>query len=647
MKIHLLQLSLTNFKGIKDLTVRFSEITHISGGNATGKTTLFDAFTWLLFGKDSHDNKEFNIKTLGADGKVLPMLTHSVEGVLMVDDREVTLKRLYQEKWQRRRGSGKPELTGHETLYYWNGVPLQAGEYKSRVEELVDEQLFKLLTSPVFFNSMKWQDRRVVLTLLAGQVTPEEVLGSLTKPQVADINRILNAGKSLAEARKEIAVRRKKLTDDLATIPSRIDEVKRAIPATSDFSSLENEIEKKIKELADLEDPYRQVNALSQKAVENLHHLQSEQNTLRQTLQTLRFEAESRAREKENDRQLRIGSLRHKLAALEQQEKQEEAAFDQLVRQKNEIEEKIRDLRQQWTRVSLAEWKPAGDLLVCPACKRELDPQQRDERLKEMARAFEEDNSRLLASITAEGRRLTISLGETSEAFTALHNRLGSLRSSRQSCMDELTLLESSAAHLTPAPESIPGYAETQSRIGELESLIRNIPKTDTAKILEEKACLQAEIYELQKELGHREIIERGNQRLHQLLAEEKSLAAQICELERIEFAIEAYGRSHGALVESRVNSRFSLVRFRMFNTLVNGGIEEACECLVNGVPYPDVNTAGKIQAGLDIINTLSLQYNITAPIFIDNRETINHLPDIPTQIINLTVTTEKTLTIN
>ncbi|MBP7398205.1 MAG: AAA family ATPase [Chitinophagales bacterium] len=64
MKISLKKLSLLNFKGIRQRTIEFNDVTNIFGKNEAGKTTLFDASLWVLFGKDSTDRKDFAIKTL-------------------------------------------------------------------------------------------------------------------------------------------------------------------------------------------------------------------------------------------------------------------------------------------------------------------------------------------------------------------------------------------------------------------------------------------------------------------------------------------------------------------------------------------------------------------------------------------------------
>ena len=88
------------------------------------------------------------------------------------------------------------------------------------------------------------------------------------------------------------------------------------------------------------------------------------------------------------------------------------------------------------------------------------------------------------------------------------------------------------------------------------------------------------------------------------------------------------------------------MVDFRLFETQVNGELKETCEVTVNGVPYSDVNNAGKINAGLDVINSLSKFMQKRVPIFVDNAESVNKLIDVNSQIIKLYVSEEKELKI-
>ena len=152
-KVKLLKLSLTNFKGIKNFEAVFNGTTKIYGDNATGKTTLVDAFTWLLFGKDSTGRKEFSIKTYDKENHVIHKLDHEVTGIFEVDGEEMNLKRVFREKWVTRRGSSEPELQGHETLFFWNDVPMQAKEYQAKVDQVISEDTFRMLTSPFYFNT--------------------------------------------------------------------------------------------------------------------------------------------------------------------------------------------------------------------------------------------------------------------------------------------------------------------------------------------------------------------------------------------------------------------------------------------------------------------------------------------------------------
>ncbi|MEI6884319.1 MAG: AAA family ATPase [Bacteroidota bacterium] len=646
MNIHLHQLTFTNFKGIKDLTIEFGSVTNIHGDNGTGKSTVFDAFTWLLFGKDSHDAKDFNIKTLDETGKAIPMLDHMVEGILSADGISMTLKRIYQEKWTRRRGAEQSELTGHETLFWWNGVPLQAGEYKSKIDCLINEGLFKLLTSTLYFNTLKWQDRRQVLILIAGEISNKEVLGMMEKDQVRDINAILNSGKGLADFRKEIAVRKKKLSDELKTISTRIDEVTKGLPEPVDFEAVKADISQKQAALLDVENTITdQVTAYKQKA-EEIQCIQNQVFKLRETLNSMQFEEKSRLQKVRNEQMLKLNDLKQKHSVLSRQLKDEQHALDILLQSKSSIESEINELRAEWTAVSMAELVFKEDEFVCPLCKRELDPESIAEKSAQMIQAFTENNSKRLADITSRGRRLSVTFGEITADVETTNAEIHKLSASLESLSQQLSESETLPAPRDPDPDSIPQLVEIRQQIAKLELQILESPKLDIESLKQQKSALQSEIYGLQVILGHEDVIKRGKTRIHELMSSEKSLAAQISDLEKQEFAMDAYTRSRMDLVESRVNGKFSLVKFRMFNTLINGGIEECCDCMVGGVPYADVNSAGKIQAGIDIINTLSKHYKISAPIWIDNRESTNEIPHTESQLINLIVSNDKTLII-
>ena len=637
MNIHLHQLTLTNFKGIKELTVEFGAITNISGDNGTGKSTLFDAFTWLLFGKDSHEAKDFNIKTLDQAGNATPMLEHAVEGLLSADGVKSTLKRVYQEKWQRRRGCEQSELTGHETLYYWNGVPLQAGEYKTKIEALVNEGLFKLLTSTLYFNSMKWNDRRQVLILIAGEIPDSEVMAAMNKQQVAKITAILNSGKPLADFRKELAMRKKKLSDDLRTIPSRVDEVTRAIPQATDFEAVKANISKASAILTEIENTINdQVSAYKSQG-EAVQAIQNEIFKLKHKQQAIAFEEEAKAQRIYNEHALLISNIKNRHTECLRLSEAARDALPKLIQTKTEAEKSIYQLRLQWADNNAIEFVFDEEDSICPTCKQPIDVDK-----SELQARFEEQKASELSEISDEGKRQALLLSQTSKIIDQTNNEISNL--AREASDLEAKLKSAMSAELDSV---IPADSKTlQDEIQKLELQILESPKLDIESLKQQKADVSDEINRLQAILGTGEVINRGKARINYLLSEEKTLSQHISDLEQQEFAMDAYTRSRMDMVEARVNGKFSLVKFRMFNTLINGGIEEACDCMVHGVPYADVNSAGKIQAGIDIINTLSKHYGITAPIWIDNRESTNEIPHTESQLINLIVSNDKTLII-
>ena len=637
MNIHLHQLTLTNFKGIKELTVEFGAITNISGDNGTGKSTLFDAFTWLLFGKDSHEAKDFNIKTLDQAGNATPMLEHAVEGLLSADGVKSTLKRVYQEKWQRRRGCEQSELTGHETLYYWNGVPLQAGEYKTKIEALVNEGLFKLLTSTLYFNSMKWNDRRQVLILIAGEIPDAEVMAAMNKQQVAKITAILNSGKPLADFRKELAMRKKKLSDDLRTIPSRVDEVTRAIPQATDFEAVKANISKASAILTEIENTINdQVSAYKSQG-EAVQAIQNEIFKLKHKQQAIAFEEEAKAQRIYNEHALLISNIKHCHTECLRLSEAARDALPKLIQTKTEAEKSIYQLRLQWADNNAIEFVFDEEDSICPTCKQPIDVDK-----SELQARFEEQKASELSEISDEGKRQALLLSQTSKIIDQTNNEISNL--AREASNLEAKLKSAMSSELDSV---IPADSKTlQNEIQKLELQILESPKLDIESLKQQKADVSDEINRLQAILGTGEVINRGKARINYLLSEEKTLSQHISDLEQQEFAMDAYTRSRMDMVEARVNGKFSLVKFRMFNTLINGGIEEACDCMVHGVPYADVNSAGKIQAGIDIIGTLSKHYKISAPIWIDNRESTNNIPPTKSQLINLIVSKDKSLII-
>ncbi len=297
-QIILNSLKLKNFKGIKDLTIDFSNITNIFGENATGKTTINDAFTWLLFDKDSKDRTSFEIKTLDSNNNVIHGLEHEVTGVLNVDGKNITLSKIYKEKWTKRRGEAEKQLTGHETIYSIDEVPVKKKEYQEFINNIIHENLFKLITNPLYFSTnMKWQDGRTTLLDIIGDITDEKVVNY--KNDLKPLLELLG-DKDIDTLKKSIQARKRKLNDEIKAIPIRIDEANNSIKEI-DFEALEFRKRGIVSGIKSLEEQLLDSSKMSEEVLKEKDKLYSLKSKLKDMEYNASMESYMPKRELEND----------------------------------------------------------------------------------------------------------------------------------------------------------------------------------------------------------------------------------------------------------------------------------------------------------------------------------------------------------
>ena len=231
MRLTIKELSLVNFRGLT-ISISFSANTLILGMNGIGKTRVNDAFLWLLFGKDTQGRQDYEIKPRDQDMRNSKV---SVRGMFDLDGQELTLERIYSEKWTKKKGSEEADFSGNVTEYSINGVACNATNFKTKINSILDEDRFKLITSSSYFNTLKWQDKRNLLIQAAGEPSEEEIIGDNE-----DFKRLLSycTGKTMDEYRKEIAAKKKPIKKELDEIPARIDEVRQGI-IDKDWTTLE------------------------------------------------------------------------------------------------------------------------------------------------------------------------------------------------------------------------------------------------------------------------------------------------------------------------------------------------------------------------------------------------------------------------
>lgn len=647
MRLVIKRITYENFKGLRHFVLDLQgRNTSIFGENATGKSTLADGFLWCLFGRDSRGQGDFSPKPLTPDGKPIHHLESSVELLMDLDGESLSLKRLYRELWTQPRGSTGKKLTSHETLFEIDGVPItKKADYEARVAAIIDAKLFRLLTDPGAFNDdkvLKWPERRKALLEFCGGVSDAEVIAS---------DRALKAlpdilGKRKLEDHKAVVKERcKKINDELERIPVRISEVNRGLPeAGGDSPRTARKVAED--ELARLREA-RQTKAGEQVRIQaggevatkqrRITEIEGEilavQNRLRQT-------ADQAAQQE-----------RSKLAAVSDQTDAKRREINRLtgeilegVREAEALKARLEKLRAEWRQIN-ALGPPAGNQDEnCPACGQAL----LQERLQEARdKALEEYNARkssLLEQNNAEGKRQKARLDEIMqantdrrEALTHAEAALAALQAQADEIQARLDALRREAPDITQDEE----YRKLSAEKARLELDISGL-RVDNSAALERVAGelqkLDGEIAAVEGAIGRLDQREAGLLRIKELEAQEKTLSTEFEKLEGELCLCEQFTQAQARLLEERVNGRFKLARFKLFRALINGGLDPCCETLYGGVPFSDLNNGARINVGLDVINTLSEHYGMTAPIWIDNSEAVTRLIPTRAQMIRLVV---------
>jgi exonuclease SbcC len=661
MKIELLRLRLQNFKGIRSQDLKFKKITNISGDNATGKTTIFDAFLFLFFGKDSSDRKDFNIKTLDSNNEALHKLDHEVEAEMLVDGKKAVIRRLYQENWVNPKGSPQQKMQGHVQSFFWNEVPLKLEEFQAKVAKILPETLFKLITNVAYFNELKWQDRRKTLEDMAGEMTPSDVIDSLHSRITRDeryrydaLLNTLNEGKSIEEYQKEISLKKKKLKDELQLLPARIDEADRALPEEQDFDLIDKAI---ARITVDLEAVEGQLMNQSKAQKVKQDQLQGKIRLIgdhRSRMQTIEFEEKNKIKELRHGREEQIADVKRELRSNESELSSLSQERGRLQLRKPDMEKNQAQGRIAWTAINAdkLEWKDGQ--FCCPTCKQDLPADQVDKKKKELTDNFNTEKTRLLEENVRKGKSIGVELtalnarvGELEEQEKALQTEISSRRSNLNTLESSHTaLLSKEALETQRAIASNKEYNELKDKIAALEEEVNAPQDQDTSKdaLLSQKRALDEELRSQRDLASTRKARESGLERIKKLKQQESDLAAQLSDLEGVEYSILQYTKAKMDLLEARINGKFKMVKFKLFDQQINGGEDPCCETLVKGVPYRDLNNAAKINAGLDIINTLCAHYNAYAPVFIDNAESVNTLLPVNSQLVRLVVSKDKKL---
>lgn len=654
-------LTLINFKGHKNLTVNCRQETHISGRNATGKSSIFDGFTWLFFGKDQFDRKDYEIIPT-VEGKILDRVDSEAIGNISVDGIAMELKRVLRQKWVRRRGTTEEVFDGCETLFFVNGVPKKAGEYKAVIDGIIDETIFKLITNPATFLSLHWTKQREFLFQIAGTVSDAQIAAS--DPKFAALLDMVK-GKSLADFKKEISSQKKKLKDALDNIQPRIDQTTKLTPEVKDWAQIESEIKKTQARIDEIDSIIGDRAKAIRGQYEEIQSKQEEINGLKTNQQTILNNAKAKAQqdhfEKNQARTKLENDVKSELFAVKNAENERDRVSDDIANLRRKVkvlESEIEKLRADWTAENEKEYKAQDGCLICPVFNTECGDatanSKHQEGQEKAKQAFFEAKEKRLDAISQDGKvkseelsKLNSTISEAEITLKSLTDKVVGLSAKHDQLKQQLELTPAQGLSEVIA-ENIPEWKILQDRIAAIEATMQTVTPVDNSDLVKEKSEISAKLDELKKDLSSRDIIAQHKAEIERLNEEGSSLAQQIADLEKTEFTIDDFTKYKINESEQRINRLFSIVRFKLFDKTIEGNEFECCIATNrNGVPISATNTAEQINAGMDIIATLMKFYNVSAPIFCDKSESVNEYIKPGAQMIFLEVTKEPVLTIN
>jgi len=643
-EVKIKEMKFLNFKGLRDLTVDFNDkTTNIYGRNGSGKSTIFDGFTWLMFGKDSQDRKVFNIKTLDENGVAIPRIPHEVSAVLDVNGEEIEITRRYNEKWTKERNSATEKFTGHEEERLYNGVPCSVKEFNEKIDAICPENVFKFITSPLYFMSQKMQTQRDMIFRMAGGISEEDVAKG--NEEFENLLKQLT-GKSLEEYQREINAKKRRIKNEIESIPSRIDERKRDVPEKENWKALETELSEKVKERSAIKDQILDESKAYEQASADRMHKAKELNKVRSEKSELEYSIEEKSLKKYHaelsKKQLREQALENEKRTLFRYESDLKEKGNLL----SKLSERRSNLIAEWKSIKANQLTFKEDEFSCPTCERPFEVDRIDSIREEVTNKFNTEQANKLDLNKQSGLKTKESIDTLTNEIKGLEELIAEVKKNIENLELENRLsgaLKKPDVDYNSDKKYIDLCNKETDLVNQLEEEIE-APSNESLEIKESE--VNTAIDELKKRLAKKETIDKNNQRINELETMHRIQSQELTELEGVEYIIQSFTKACRESMESKVDEMFEVVKFKLFDYQINGAEIETCEATVDGVPFSDLNSAGKINAGLDIINAISRFEGIHAPIFADNAESVNKLLATNSQMVRLVVTEDNDLII-
>jgi DNA repair exonuclease SbcCD ATPase subunit len=643
MKLKLKELHIQNFKGCKNSKINFKNRTSIYGQNGSGKTTIADAFFWVLFNKDSNGSTNFDIRPKDSTGADIDFIDIQVDLIVEVDGKELSINKTQKQKWVKKRGSEEKTFEGNESSYEVNTIPKSEKEFRAYIDNLISEDVFKFVSNTSAFMAQKPAERRETLFELVSEITDVDVLATDKKllDGLSDLLAQFTVDELMSRSAKALKEYKKKLEE----VPARIDEVSKTI-VDIDYTEHEEHLKELKSQLAQIEEQI----ADGSKGHELLTQLKDEIASIKDKMADIERAEKKNLNDKRQAVQTKIDYAGITFNELFNKQKKIESDLELKKSTLPNNEQYLEKLGSDYKEEKVKELDHTTTF--CPTCHQELPGEMKEELIKNFAAKKDE---RLL-EINIKGKSVADSIKKDKADIDTLEKELEIVKADKVIANGERNKLSTEL-------ETIPTTIGTEMLMDIEEYHKLRIDLSNQSKYLEElqngsdddkknvliqqKRAIQTDIDNTNKTIAGKQVIESAKIRVEELKSEQKDLSQKIATVEKEIYLLEEFNKTKVNMLSEKINSHFKVVKWKLFERQINGGYKPVCEPLIKGQSYNNgLNSGHKILAELDIIATLQKIYEVEVPVFVDNAERINgfNIPDMDCQLITLNVSGDREL---
>lgn len=654
-KIIFKSLSLLNFKGIRNLHVSFGEnLTVISGRNAAGKTSIADAIMWVLFDV-GYDGNKLEPKTFDKNHEIIKEIPHEAELTLLVDGDQIVLKRSLSDAW-------KGDKCTNTYKYYVDGDVTTAGDFKKIVEDICPDSVFRRISSATNFCSLPWQKQRELLESLADQYTSQDITQGDERFDfvVEELKK-----KTIADLIHHIKYKRKEVQKQLDAVPVRLAELNKSLPEAQDWDALSAEKTKLNDKLVELANKMQAIRIGGADKVrydgilKKIEFAEKRKRNMEQGAMNLATEQATKHQSDVITANIAVTKAQSLVDDLKATMRGYTESEIHAKDKKEECERKVVDINNRLDELSKSRWSWNAEDGICPHCGQPLPAEDVERIKKESKDRFNERKSNASKNIQEEFNGIQ-------QEYTDAKNILEKLDNDRMVTTNQLvkankTLNEAEFKKLEVDAEKPKTYEQILAEKEEYQQVVKEIAdlqaelnkpsasSDENAKMLaeleKEREPIGIRYNEVLELLATKETYDRISELIEKAKQDKESYQNQLDELdEQLDLANE-YNKKSCQLLEENVNGHFSYVKWSMFTQDLDGNMKPYCECYHDGVPYSRLNGAAKVNAGIDIANTFSRFYQVSAPMVLDECESVNDpIYSGDQQQIRLKVTTDDKL---